>query len=84
MIEAIILILEIVVAIEISRALKGKRVVIRRKYIRAKRTLVNWIKKKFHRAEAPKELTPQDKMRIAQGVKNMEECNRRAREIFKK
>lgn len=78
MIEFIELVLAIVVAMEISISLKGKRAVIRDRYIRAKRTFVNWIKRKFPKAEVPKELTPQDIMRINQGIKNMEEYNKRS------
>ena len=52
MIEFIELVLAIVVAMEISISLKGKRAAIRDRYIRVKRTFVNWIKRKFPEAAA--------------------------------
>jgi hypothetical protein len=47
MIEIITVVLEIVLAIEISKGLNGKRARARDLFIRAKRTLINWIKNKL-------------------------------------
>jgi len=47
MIEIVTVILEIVIAIEISKSLNGRRAKIKDQLIRAKRTFIKWIKNKF-------------------------------------